>query len=106
MKKSDTEKKNCTYIGGQAVMEGVMMRGKLAMATAVRDPEGNIQVEAERITPPEKKSRFSRLPFIRGIFNFVSSLVVGNRVLMAQRRGRGRRHGTAFKSRKMAGGKT
>ena len=82
MKKSDTEKKNCTYIGGQAVMEGVMMRGKLAMATAVRDPEGNIQVEAERITPPEKKSRFSRLPFIRGIFNFVSSLVVGNRVLM------------------------
>ncbi len=71
-----------TSVGGQALMEGVMMRGKLAMATAVRDPEGNIQVEAERITPPEKKSRFSRLPFIRGIFNFVSSLVVGNRVLM------------------------
>lgn len=35
-----------------------MMRGKLAMATAVRDPEGNIQVEAERITPPEKKEPF------------------------------------------------
>ena len=63
-------------------MEGVMMRGRQAMATAVRDPEGNIQIEAQRILPPEKKSRFSRLPFVRGIFNFVSSLVVGNRVLM------------------------
>lgn len=62
MKKSDTEKKNCTYIGGQAVMEGVMMRGKLAMATAVRDPEGNIQVEAERITPPEKRAVFPACP--------------------------------------------
>lgn len=82
MKKKKNLKKTYTYIGGQAVMEGVMMRGKQAMATAVRDPEGNIQIEAQRILPPEKKSRFSRLPFVRGIFNFVSSLVVGNRVLM------------------------
>ena len=82
MKKKKNLKKTYTYIGGQAVMEGVMMRGRQAMATAVRDPEGNIQIEAQRILPPEKKSRFSRLPFVRGIFNFVSSLVVGNRVLM------------------------
>jgi protein-(glutamine-N5) methyltransferase, release factor-specific len=74
--------KACTYIGGQAVMEGVMMRGKCAMATAVRDGEGNVQVESERLTPPEKRSRFSRLPFVRGVVNFVNSLVVGNRVLM------------------------
>ncbi len=63
-------------------MEGVMMRGKRAMATAVRDGEGNIQIEAERLTPPEKRSRCSRLPFLRGIVSFVSSLIVGNRVLM------------------------
>jgi len=44
MKKEKT-KKTCTYIGGQAVMEGVMMRGKRAMATAVRDPQGKIQIE-------------------------------------------------------------
>ncbi len=75
-------KKTCTYIGGQAVMEGVMMRGKTALATAVRDPEGKIQIESERLTPPEKRSKFSRLPFIRGVVNFVSSLVVGNRILM------------------------
>ena len=63
-------------------MEGVMMRGKSVMATAVRDPEGKIQVESERLEPPEKKSRFSRLPFIRGVVNFVHSLVDGNRILM------------------------
>ena len=75
-------KKNYTYVGGQAVMEGVMMRGKRSMATAVRDPEGKIQVESERFEPTEKQSKFKRLPFIRGIVSFVSSLVVGNRVLM------------------------
>ncbi len=75
-------KKNYTYVGGQAVMEGVMMRGKRSMATAVRDPEGKIQVESERFEPAEKQSKFKRLPFIRGIVSFVSSLVVGNRVLM------------------------
>lgn len=80
--KEDKRKKTCTYIGGQAVMEGVMMRGRRAMATAVRDPEGNIQIEAERLTPPEKRSRLSRMPFVRGVVNFVDSLIVGNRVLM------------------------
>lgn len=71
-----------TYIGGQAVMEGVMMRGKCAMATAVRDPEGVIQVESERLKPPEKRSKAAKIPFVRGVVNFVSSLVDGNRVLM------------------------
>ena len=59
-----------------------MMRGKRAMATAVRDPQGKIQIESERLTPPEKKKKFSKLPFVRGVVNFVSSLIVGNRILM------------------------
>ncbi len=63
-------------------MEGIMMRGKQSMATAVRDPEGVIQIESERLTPPEKRSKASKLPFVRGVVNFVSSLVDGNRVLM------------------------
>ncbi len=63
-------------------MEGIMMRGKRAMATAVRDPEGKIQVESERLTPPEKRSKASRIPFVRGVINFVTSIVDGNRVLM------------------------
>ncbi len=74
--------KTCTYIGGQAVMEGVMMRGKRAMATAVRDPEGTVQIESERLTPPEKRSKATRIPFVRGVINFVTSLIDGNRVLM------------------------
>lgn len=76
------QKERCVSIGGQAVLEGVMMRGKTSMATAVRDPEGVIQIESERLTPPKKSGRFSRFPFIRGVVNFVQSLVDGNRVLM------------------------
>ena len=81
MKKNKTTK-NCTYIGGQAVMEGIMMRGKRSMATAVRDPEGVVQVESERLAPPESRKKITRMPFIRGVCNFITSLVDGNRVLM------------------------
>lgn len=79
--KQETKKTN-TYIGGQAVMEGVMMRGKTAMATAVRDPEGMVQIESERLPSANKRSKFSKLPFVRGVVNFISSLIDGNRVLM------------------------
>ena len=82
MKKKKEQSRRCTYIGGQAVMEGIMMRGKYAMATAVRDPDGEIQIESERLTPPEKQSKFQRLPFIRGVVNFIHSLIDGNRVLL------------------------
>ena len=80
--KKEIKKQKPVSIGGQAVMEGVMMRGRTAMATAVRDPRGEIQIESERLTPPEKQSKFSRLPFVRGVVNFVRSLVDGNRILM------------------------
>ena len=76
------KKKTCTYIGGQAVLEGVMMRGKSGMATAVRDENGVIQTEAVRITPPEKRSKWTRVPFVRGVINFVVSLVVGMKTLL------------------------
>ena len=71
-----------TYIGGQAVMEGIMMRGKASMATAVRDPDGVVQIESERLTPPEKRCKATRWPFVRGVMSFITSLVDGNRVLM------------------------
>ena len=76
------KKTNCTYIGGQAVIEGVMMRGKRAMATVVRDENGDLHTEARRGKPPEERSRFSRAFFVRGIVNFVSSLAVGMGALM------------------------
>ena len=76
------EKIKRTYIGGQAVMEGVMLKGKTAYAPAVRDPDGNIQIESKRITPPEKQKKFFRLPIVRGVVNFIDSLILGNKVLM------------------------
>lgn len=73
---------NKTYIGGQAVMEGIMMRGKQAMATAVRDPLGKIQVESEYLKTSAKRKKITKIPFVRGVVNFVSSLIDGNRVLL------------------------
>ena len=82
MKKDKRKKEKKTAIGGQAVIEGVMMRGKCSMATAVRDGEGNIQIECSRLTPPEKKPLILRLPIVRGVVSFFSSLVGGTKTLM------------------------
>ncbi len=75
-------KKDNVSIGGQAVLEGVMMRGKSSMATAVRDEDGIIRLETQRITPQKNRNLFFRLPIIRGVVSFVSSLVTGTKVLM------------------------
>lgn len=63
-------------------MEGIMMRGKQSMATAVRDPLGKIQVESEYLKTSEKRKKITKIPFVRGVVNFVSSLIDGNRVLL------------------------
>lgn len=76
------KKKKLTSIGGQAVIEGVMMRGKTAMATAVRDGDGIIRTETKRLAKGKKANRFLRLPVIRGVASFISSLVTGTTVLM------------------------
>ena len=86
-KKSKAQKHNnatvkTTSIGGQAVMEGVMMRGRSSMATAVRDADGIIRIESKRLTPPEKQKKISKLPIIRGCVNFVSSMATGMKTLM------------------------
>lgn len=70
-----------TSIGGQAVLEGVMMRGESAMATAVRDVDGIIRVETKRVTPPKQRNAFLRLPIIRGVVSFLSSFIGGTKVL-------------------------
>ena len=82
-KKDKKEKKEKrTSIGGQAVLEGVMMRGRTAMATAVRDGEGKIRIEAKRVTPPDKQPLILRLPIIRGVVNFLNSMIGGSKTLM------------------------
>ncbi len=71
-----------TYIGGQAVLEGVMMKGRRSLATAVRTESGEITVEAKRIKDTSQRSVFFRLPFVRGVVNLVTQLFMGVGVLM------------------------
>lgn len=68
-------------IGGQAVIEGVMMRNYDKYAIAVRKPDKTIDVKLEEYLPLGERVAFFRIPFIRGIFNFVESMVIGMRTL-------------------------
>lgn len=68
-------------IGGQAVLEGVMMKNKEKYAVAVRKPDGEIEVEVETYQGLAHEGKFKELPFIRGIFNFLDSLILGTRAL-------------------------
>ena len=76
------KKPNKTNIGGQAVLEGVMMRGARSMAVAVRDEDGVIRVETERIKDVKEKPFVYRAPFIRGVLSLVFSLFTGTKILM------------------------
>ena len=80
--KTPKTKKCGTYIGGQAVLEGVMMMGKTCMATAVRDPDGEVQVEAKRLNYKEGVKKARKIPFVRGVVNLVLSLINGTKTLM------------------------
>ena len=68
-------------IGGQAVLEGVMMKNKDAYAVAVRKPDGNIEVKTDEYKSSTDKCKLFKIPFIRGVFNFYDSLVLGTRSL-------------------------
>ena len=79
MSKEQTE--HITSIGGQAVMEGVMMRGPYKTAVAVRKPDGDIALKVDE-NGVKTRSKFWRLPIIRGCVNFIDSLVIGMKALM------------------------
>jgi len=68
-------------IGGQAVIEGIMMKNKDDYATAVRKPDGKIEVQKEKYVSLTEKVPFLGLPFVRGVFAFADSLVLGMRTL-------------------------
>jgi len=64
-------------VGGQAVIEGVMMRGSKSLATAVRTPKGNIEIDFKDNRPVTKKYPILNIPFLRGFFVLVESMKVG-----------------------------
>src|ERR687887_1742976 len=68
-------------VGGQAVLEGVMMRGVSTWAVAVRKPEGEIAISSEPIVSWAKRHRVLRWPVIRGVVALAESLKIGFRAL-------------------------
>ena len=81
-KQYDKNPVHMTSIGGQAVIEGVMMRGPKEIATAVRKSDGSIVIDKKEINSFVVKYKLNKIPIVRGIFSFVDSLVTGMRCLM------------------------
>jgi uncharacterized protein YqhQ len=81
---SENKNQSChiTSIGGQAVIEGVMMRGPSESAIAVRKPDGEIIVEKKPINSFVAKYKINKIPLVRGAFSFVESLIEGTKALM------------------------
>src|SRR5215471_9897932 len=69
------------YYGGQAVMEGVMMRGRKSSAMAIRRPDDSIYIYEEALNPRLYQNRIFRWPFLRGMFLLWEMLVLGTRLM-------------------------
>src|SRR5437764_10608564 len=69
------------YYGGQAVMEGVMMRGRASAAVAIRKPDQHIYLYEEALNPRLYQNRLFRLPFLRGLLLLWEMLVLGTRLM-------------------------
>ena len=80
-KKQSCEEKFKTSIGGQALIEGIMMRGPEVSAMAVRNPAGEIVLEKWKTTT-SNRAKILKLPIVRGMFNFIDSMKIGYRCLM------------------------
>ena len=68
-------------IGGQAVIEGIMMMNRNDYAVAVRKPDQEIEVKRDRYISITQKVKLFSLPFVRGVFRFADSMIVGMKTL-------------------------
>ena len=69
-------------IGGQAVLEGIMMKNRDRYAVAVRKPDGEIFVQTEEFhSVTGRYKKLTTIPFVRGVFNFIDSMVLGIKTL-------------------------
>lgn len=78
----EEKKVHKTSVGGQALIEGVMMQGPKGMATAVRKPDNEILVEYHDVKHIKDKFKIFGFPVIRGIVNFIESMKIGYKTLM------------------------
>lgn len=76
------KKEHITSIGGSAVMEGVMMRGPKEIATAVRKPDGEIEIDKRAVSSLVTKYHVNKIPIVRGVFSFFDSMICSIRALM------------------------
>ena len=77
-----SRKQHKTSVGGQALIEGIMMQGPKGMATAVRKPDGDILTEYHEVKHLKDKNKFFAIPIIRGIVAFIESMISGYKMLM------------------------
>lgn len=75
----DVEPKN---VGGQALIEGIMMKNKETVAVAVRKPDGDIDITKKKLNPISNKLKFLGLPFFRGSVALIEAMIVGTKALM------------------------
>ena len=79
---SDKKENEYVAVGGQALMEGIMMKGPKGTSVALRLPDGTIETQMKNVVSVRKKYKFLNIPFVRGIVAFIESLVQGYAFLM------------------------
>lgn len=82
IKNIDRVPKHITSIGGQALIEGVMMRGPDKIAIAVRKPDKEIELKVDKLNTLSMKNKFFGIPFIRGVVGLVEAMTIGTKALM------------------------
>ncbi len=76
------QKNNYVAVGGQALMEGIMMKGPKGTAMSLRLPDGTIETQMKNFVSIRKKFKFFNIPIIRGVVSFVESMIFGYKLLM------------------------
>lgn len=76
------KKNNYVAVGGQALMEGIMMRGPKGTAVSLRLPDGTIETQMKDFVSVRKKYKFLNIPLIRGVVSFVESMIFGYKLIM------------------------
>ncbi len=79
-----SSKKKCNYVavGGQALMEGIMMRGPEGTAVSLRLPDGTIEIQMKDFVSVRKKFKILNIPIIRGVVSFIESMIFGYKLIM------------------------
>ena len=78
----DKKKNEYVAVGGQALMEGIMMKGPKGMAMSLRLPDGKIETQMKDFVSIRKKFKPFNLPLIRGVVSFIESMISGYKLLM------------------------